>query len=182
MHITVFAWAVLSKMNLVNILIYIPLRSNLIIFPSRLDYRNGIFIHFSIYNFVLFFRLCCVFYMYCQSHPWFHHINDKTECCGRVVSTPASYSAGPRFKDSPEDRLYWLFVVFLSPYSTLQLGHDRFLSHTFQFIIQLSPVHSSAFIVWVTEKRRYIKYKQKNKTNNICLEAWIMKLTEKHIQ
>jgi hypothetical protein len=37
-----------------------------------------------------------------------HKTKHVTECRGRVVTTPASYSGGPGLKSQPEDQLYWL--------------------------------------------------------------------------
>jgi hypothetical protein len=52
------------------------------------------------------------------------------------------YSEGPEFKSWPRDQLSWLrlFMVFLSPSRQmsglyLNLGHDHFFPHSFQFII-----------------------------------------------
>jgi hypothetical protein len=66
-----------------------------------------------------------------------------TEPYSRVVSTFVSCSGGHRFISRPGDQLSWLrdFDVFLSPSRRmpekhLKLGHDRFLSYPFEFIIR----------------------------------------------
>jgi hypothetical protein len=73
--------------------------------------------------------------------------------CGRVVNTPASYSERPRFKSRVRDRLSWQrFSWFSSVHpgkcwdSTLKLDHDHFILHPLQFIIHLSPLHSTLYI------------------------------------
>jgi hypothetical protein len=55
-----------------------------------------------------------------------------------------------RVQISARKRLSWLrsIVVFLSPTSRmpgLYLGHDRFLTHPFQFIIHLWPYHLTVY-------------------------------------
>jgi hypothetical protein len=68
-----------------------------------------------------------------------------TERRGRVVNAPVSYSLRPGFKSRPGDRLSYLkFFVFSSVPpgecwdGSLKLGHDRFLSSPFEFIIHVS--------------------------------------------
>jgi hypothetical protein len=66
------------------------------------------------------------------------------ECCGRVVSTPASYLGGPGFKFRLERPSVFtelfLCILFYSPSKKIPgiapfLGHYLFLPHPFQFII-----------------------------------------------
>jgi hypothetical protein len=70
-----------------------------------------------------------------------------------VDNTRASYSEGREFKSRPVDRQFWLkmFVVSLSSSRTMPVYNRRFLSNPFQFIIHLSPFHSTLQI-WVTGK------------------------------
>jgi hypothetical protein len=82
---------------------------------------------------------------------------EETERRGRIISTPAAYSGGPRFKSRPGNRLSWLrfFVVFLSPSRQmpgqyLKLGHDLSLPHPFQLIIHYHPL-IQRYIVWDTK-------------------------------
>jgi hypothetical protein len=71
---------------------------------------------------------------------------------GWVVSTPASYSGGPRFNSwSGAGYPDCGFFVFSSVPpgncwdSTFTLGQYRFLPHPFQFIIHLSSFHSTLY-------------------------------------
>jgi hypothetical protein len=72
------------------------------------------------------------------------------ESHSRVVNTPDSYSGSPGFKSRPGYRLPWLRFPWFSSVppgefrdSTLTLGHDRFLPNPSQFIVHLSPFHST---------------------------------------
>jgi hypothetical protein len=76
-----------------------------------------------------------------------------TERCVQVFNTLASHSGGPVLKFRLGDQLSWqVFVVFLGlsrqmPVQYLKLGHERFLPHPFQFIIQLPSFHSTIYIL-----------------------------------
>jgi hypothetical protein len=67
---------------------------------------------------------------------------------GGVVNIPASVSGAPGFKSRPGD-LAEVSSGFTSVHpckcqeSALKLGHYRFLPNTLQFIIHLSPIHST---------------------------------------
>jgi hypothetical protein len=78
---------------------------------------------------------------------------NQTERRGRVVSTPASYSNAPGSNIGQESG----YPGWSSPWvssvppgecwdSTLRLCHDRFLPNHFQFIIHLSPFHSTLLL------------------------------------
>jgi hypothetical protein len=61
------------------------------------------------------------------------------------------WSGGPSSNLGRRAASLSFFVVFLSPSRrmlecTLQLGHDRILSHPFKFIIHLSLYHSTLYI------------------------------------
>jgi hypothetical protein len=74
-----------------------------------------------------------------------------------VVNTSASYSIGHGFKSRFGDRISLLRFPCYSSVPAykcrdLQLGHDRFLPHPFQFIINLS--HSLRFQVLMTSSMK----------------------------
>jgi hypothetical protein len=56
--------------------------------------------------------------------------------------------------------------------STLQLGHDRFLPHTFKFIITYHPF-IRLFIVWVTKKASLNKLQITTKFFRPCLSTFL---------
>jgi hypothetical protein len=69
---------------------------------------------------------------------------------GRVVNIPASYLGGTEFKYRPGDSYRdsrFSYVSSVTPGkcqdSALAFDHDHFLSNPFQFIIHLSPFHST---------------------------------------
>jgi hypothetical protein len=116
-------------------------------------------------HYVAMYRYRCVLVNYakCVRAPYIRlHVQELpvrnyslqtsiTERLDRAVNTSASYSGSPGLKSRSRDRLSWCFVVFLSssrhmdsrPY--LKLGHDRILPHHFQFIIHVSPFHSTLY-------------------------------------
>jgi hypothetical protein len=77
---------------------------------------------------------------------------NQTERRGRVVSTPVSYSNAPG-SNIGQERGYpdWSSPWFSSAPpcecwdSTIRLCYDRFLPNHFQFIIHLSPFHSTLY-------------------------------------
>jgi hypothetical protein len=60
-----------------------------------------------------------------------------------MVGIPASYSGHPRFKPSPQDRIFWLVIRgFSQPLQKdsgilayLKLGHNNFHPYPFKFLI-----------------------------------------------
>jgi hypothetical protein len=74
---------------------------------------------------------------------------EMTEHRGREVNSPASHSEGPELKSRPGDRLSRLRVSSVPPGKfwdrALKLGHEHFLPNPFQFIIHLSPYHSTLY-------------------------------------
>jgi hypothetical protein len=71
----------------------------------------------------------------------------SSERRGRVVSCPASYPGGPRFKSRVGNRVSWGCSCF--PNSLKEnagiipkVGHDRLLLNPFHFFIYLTPFHS----------------------------------------
>jgi hypothetical protein len=82
---------------------------------------------------------------------------EKTERRGRVVNTPASYSGGPISAPIPVILSFRGFPQYILANDGIvyYISHDRFLPHSFQFIIQLT-----SFI------RRYIRVAEKASLNN----------------
>jgi hypothetical protein len=78
----------------------------------------------------------------------------RAEYRDRVDNTHASWSEGPVLKSRHGDQLYCLrFSWFFSDPpdecrdSILKLVHDRVLSDPYQFVIHLSPYHSTQYIL-----------------------------------
>jgi hypothetical protein len=98
--------------------------------------------------------ICPKLTIYKRSLVWCGALHCNNERRGRVDNTSASYSGCPWFKSRPGNSLSWLrlFMVFFSPSRQilglyLKLGHDHFLIHPFQFIIHLSPIHYTLYIL-----------------------------------
>jgi hypothetical protein len=74
----------------------------------------------------------------------------KRERSGQVVNTAASYAGVPGFKSRSGDQLSWLRIFHGFSQNqgqyldcTMKLDNDRFLANPFQFIVHLSPFHST---------------------------------------
>jgi hypothetical protein len=71
---------------------------------------------------------------------------------GPTVNSLALYSGGSGFKSQSRGQLSWLRFLVVSSFPpgncqdcTLKSGHDHFLPNPSQFIIHLSPYHSTLY-------------------------------------
>jgi hypothetical protein len=150
-----------SRLDVKECFLYIGLDRSNKRFIGVAYLSDSVFNEHQSFVFNIFIRICSPLWTLVQ---YFHVIVKKlcwvletgnqnivSSSC-QVVSTPASYSEGPRFKSLPGVLLPWLrfscFFFQILQKNTGIVDHDRFLPYPFKFINH--PV-IRRFIVWDTE-------------------------------